>query len=76
MITPLGSTLCIGFSLLLTQGEPLDQPVSGIFHEVFAILRAEDRRERGTQARLGFIEQHVREVGRTTVAQLKAFGMR
>src|SRR5262244_2763446 len=40
--TPLGSTLCIGFSFLLTQGEPLDQAVSRIFHKVFAILRAED----------------------------------
>src|SRR3989441_8704524 len=33
MTTPLGSTLCIGLSFLLTQSEPLDQPVAGIFHE-------------------------------------------
>src|SRR5262249_58451569 len=31
--TPLGSILCIAFSFLLPQGEPLDQSVAGIFHE-------------------------------------------
>jgi hypothetical protein len=76
MTTPLGSTLCIGLSFLLTQGESLDQSVSRIFHEVFAILRVKDRRERRSQARFGFVEQHVREVSRATVTQLEAFDIR
>jgi hypothetical protein len=61
---------------LLTQGEPLDQPVSCIFYKVFTILQAEDRGERRPQTRLSFIEQHIREVSRATVAQMEAFGMR
>ena len=75
MTTSLGSTLCIGLSLLVPHGEPLDQPVSRIFYEVFAVLRAEYRSERRPQARLGFIEQHVREGSGTMVARLEAFGM-
>src|SRR5215510_6838742 len=52
--TPLGSTVCIGLSFLLMQGEPLNQPVASIFYEIFAIFRTEDRRERRPQARFGF----------------------
>src|SRR2546425_439861 len=44
-ITPLGSTLGIGFSFLLTGIEPMDQSVPRIFDEVFAILWAEEGRE-------------------------------
>src|SRR5262244_4095771 len=73
--TPLGSILCITFSFLLTQGEPLNQSVAGIFYEVFAILRTQDRRERRPQARFGLIEQHIWEVRRATIPQLEAFGM-
>ena len=70
--TPLGSTVCIALSFLLTQGEPLDQPIACVFHETFAILGAEDRGKRRPQARLGFIEQHIRQVRRATVAQVEA----
>ena len=75
-ITPLGSTLGIGFSFVLTEGEPLDHAVPRIFDQIFAILGAEERREGRPQARLGFIEQHVREVCWATVPHLEAFGMR
>jgi len=68
--------VCIALSFLLTQGEPLDQSVSRIFHEVFAILGAEDRRKRRPQARFGFIAQHIGQVCRAMVAQVEAFGMR
>ena len=44
-ITPLGSTLDIGFSFMLAEGEPLDHPVSRIFYKVFTILCAEERHE-------------------------------
>jgi hypothetical protein len=76
MTTPLGSTLCIGLSFLLTQSEPLNQPVAGIFHEICAILRAEDWGKWRPQARFGFVEQHIWEISRATIPQLKAFGMR
>ena len=73
---PTRSTLGIGLSFLLTQGETLDQPVSRIFHEVFAILRAEDRGNDARRlVRLRRSSKSGRSVGRT-ITQMEAFGMR
>jgi hypothetical protein len=62
-------------SFMMSQCKPVNQPVTGIFDQIFTILGPENGGKRCTEAGLGFIEQDVREVERATVSQLESLSM-
>ena len=58
------------------EGQPLDQPVPRVFHQILAVLTAKDPMKGSMDAGLGLVKQHVGQHPGTVVAEVVPLGVR